>query len=225
MDVEVAMTAWTNSVARLGYFEASLQAQAEKLTTGTRIRQKTLVCSEALSDMCNRVPCDMIAAANGCRVYYHNNPPEIGRNHNFLLSKLTADYTMFIEDDFLLLKPLDLSDDIDFLEANPDFVMVRYFIGNGATVRPMSDLGNGLYEISKRSNYPYSNTPHLRHRERFATLGGFREDAPWGAQEHAMGDKLRKSPLRIAVRRPDDYFIHAGRFASEQSRWPEGETP
>jgi hypothetical protein len=225
MDVELAMTAWTNNEARLGYFEQALRSLATFLspTEGIIWAPHATVCSEELSQEF-RHRFERIAGRYGMTSHYHAAPAEIGANHNFLLSKLTAAYTMFIEDDFVLERPLDLSDDIKFLEENPDFVMVRYFIGQPSSVDIIGELGSGLVEVGKLSSYPYSNTPHLRHRERFATLGPFAENVGWGCQEHAMGDNLRDSPLRIAVRRPD-YFSHAGHFASQSERWPKGETP
>ena len=219
MDVEIAMTAWTNCLPRLEYLDMTLRSLKMHLPVDVPI----FICSEDLEDD-YRHQFELIAGAYGVAVHYHEPPAEIGSNHNFVLSKCSADYVLFVEDDFHMERPLDLSDDIDFLEDNPDFVMVRYFVGQESSVDIINDFGNGLLEIGKLSNYPYSNTPHLRHRERFATLGQFAENVGWGCQEHAMGDKLRESPLRIAVRRPD-CFVHAGRFASQQERWPEGETP
>jgi hypothetical protein len=223
MDVAVAMTALTNSRTRIGYFDGSLRAQAERLTASRHTRLPTLVCSEKLGPEL-REQFELVADAHRVDLQYHPGPAEIGANHNFLLENVSADYTMFIEDDFHLERPLDLSDDIDFLEANPDFVMVRYFVGNESSIDPLGELSPGMWEVGKLSNYPYSNTPHLRHRERFATLGPHLVGGGWGAQEHHMGRMLRDSPLRIAVRRPD-YFSHWGRIASQPERWPEGETP
>lgn len=216
MDVEIAMTAWTNNRARLGYLDATLRAITEYLPSDIPI----FVCSEEL-DGEYRYQFELIAGSYGSSIHYHDPPAEIGSNHNFLLAKCTAEFVLFTEDDCLLAQPFDLQSDVEFLRTNPDYVMVRYVLGHSTTC---ADLGNGLFEVDQHSPYLYSNRCHLRHRERFASLGPFSENVGWGGQELDMGAAILKSTYRVAARIPP-LFGHIGHFASQPDRWPEGETP
>lgn len=220
MDVEIAMTAWTNIPARLEYFEKTLLSVSEGLSMSQAARASTFVCSEHLEQP-ERSAFEALCTKYGFAIYYHPEPAEIGANHNFLLSQCSAEFVLFIEDDCPMNRPLDVSIDAAFLRDNPDFVMLRYVTGHSIVGK---ELGDGIFEIEQRSPYLYSNQPHLRHRERFASLGPFTVGAAWGGQELDMGTAVKHSQYRVACRVPP-VFGHEGRFASEQSRWPKGETP
>ncbi len=220
MECEVALTAWTNNPARLEYFEDCMEALRENLTAERHSMTRILVCSEELPPE-YKVPFERLCLRFGVDLHYHPAPAEIGINHNLLVSLCEADYVLFTEDDNLQHAAFDLSDDVDFMEEHGDFVMVRYVLGHSTTG---DDLGNGLVEVCQTSPYLYSNMTHLRHRRRFAELGPFAEDAGWGGQELGMAPRIIKSPYRVAGRKPP-MFAHVGRFAADESRWPEGETP
>jgi hypothetical protein len=220
VDVEVAMTAWTNNAQRLLYFERNLQALRENLSASRHTLIHILVCSEELP-VEFRQPFEATCHRYGAILLYNANGPEIGKNHNFKDASCNANYVLSTECDFLLKAPLDISDDVDFLEANEDFAYIRYEIPPTQIIR---ELTPDLVELDTSSSYPYSNRPHLRHRGRFATLGPFVEHGGWGAQENMMGAAVRKSDWRIAGR-PVRLWLHIGRFPAQERRWPEGESP
>ncbi len=220
MDIEVALTAWTNNPARLSYFSMTMQALRDNLTASRHNLTRILVCSEELTDE-YQWPFEKLCQRFGVDLHYHPEPAEIGRNHNFKLGHERATYVLSTECDCHLTKPIDISDDIDFLEANHEFLMVRY---KASFTTRMQTLAPGLTELAPKSSWPYSNMAHLRHRERFATLGPYAEDVGWGGQEIYMGRTISRSGFRLAFREPG-VFEHIGRFAAHQDRWPKGESP
>ena len=221
--VEVALTAWTNNPARLGYFKTTMLALKQNLTASRHAITRILVSSEVLETE-YRVPFEALCRHFDVDLHYHPAPPEIGCNHNQILSLCEADYVLYTEDDCLLNESLDVSDDIDFLEACTDFVYVRYSLAPWSKMTPLGGEWPGLGDMDKSLPYPYSNTAHLRHRERFATFGPFAENAAWGGQEIGMGGKVTASSYKIAGRAPGP-FGHMGKFGSQPERWPKGETP
>lgn len=224
MDIEIALTAWTNNLARLGYFETTMQALRTKLTARRHTLTRVLACSEELAPE-YRKPFEALCDRFGVELHYHPGPPEIGRNHNFMLSLCRAEYVLSTEDDCNMCVSLfDLSDDVDFLEAHADFIYIRYSLATWSKMTPLVPPIPGLGDFNKSLPYPYSNTAHLRHRKRFASLGPFLEDAVWGGQEIAMGRQVTASSYKIAGRTPS-VFAHMGKFASQKERWPEGQAP
>lgn len=223
MDWEIALTAWTNNVARIGYFERAMQAIASYVTSSRHTRRRILVCSEVLTPE-YKAPFEKLCVEYDVDLHYHPEPPEVGRNHNFMRSLCEADYVLSTEDDGNVNLPLDVSDDIDFLESRCNFIMLRYALAPWGKMRPCKPPVKGVGVLDKALPYPYSNNAHLRHRARFEQLGPFVEDQGWGMQEIEMGERIRYSQWLIAGRAPNP-FGHMGYFASEPERWPEGETP
>ncbi len=221
MEIEVALTAWTNNPARLSYFENTMEAIRDRLTASRHTITRIIVASEELTDE-YRGPFEATCRRYELELHYHPAPAEIGRNHNLLLSLVRADYVLSMEDDCMLNVDLDLSDHVEFLEDHPNFLMTRYFCPFATRLGRLTD---DLEELDTRGPCPYSNLGHLRHRERFATLGPYTKDAGWGGQEIDMGGAVARSGFHVAARVPDNAFNHIGRFAVHEDRWPEGETP
>lgn len=213
--VEVGLTALTNSPERLGYFALTAKALATRLTASRHREIRIIVASEALS--CDHAAVfEAICNQYGIQWFYNPGRPDIGRNRNFLLSKLQADCVLLTEDDIRLEGDLDVSDDIDFLDANGDVIGVRY---DHLYPKMSRELQPGLFDVKwsrqHHGPYMYSNQGSLWHQERFATLGPFVEDASWGQQENAMAVTLSASRWRVVARRPS-VMGHIGKVNSRE---------
>lgn len=106
-----------------------------------------------------------------------------GVNVNYGLLHVDTPYTFFVEDDYLLMKELDLREGVAIMEAHPHVGMIRYrgtagdhlvyhqFEANIAHHMPDYHQGLGLpgrisylqIDSGSPSVYIYSHGPHLKH--------------------------------------------------------------
>jgi len=129
-----------------------------------------------------------------------------------------ADYVYFTEDDYLLLKPLDLRPYIAAMEVDQRIGLVRFGIAGHSLTCGLHELdisdwipdyqendsNNGysgvgkinmwyVDRISSRgpfSNYQYSNRPHLKHRRFHETYRLYPEGLTLGETEEAMNRQM-----------------------------------
>ncbi len=206
MQMEIATTAYTNHPMRLEAFKHALKGLRQHIFPKDRTITRHLVSSEQLS------PEDAERFEELCKIYgadwqYHPAPADIGRNLNYLDAALTGPYVLHTECDSGIQTDLDLSPDVAFLEANPDFLYVRYC---SPFTRPLQNLRPDLVELDKAAS-PFSNLGYLLHLYRFrdAFPQGHLIDAGHGIQESTMGLWVRASKWRIAAR-TENFFGHGG---------------
>lgn len=200
--IEVAITAYPNSKARVGYLADAASDLRRNLLASRQTIDRIVVSAEEvipeLTRMVRRV-CDYF----DLELHWRAGPANIGRNHNALDALLTQPIVLWMEEDNRLLLRTDISQDVKFLEEHPDYALVRWhwIVPNTHKGAP---LGGAMYEMDPASRWHYSNPIHVRHRRRFARAVGAAEvtDHQVSPQESAANRRLAASGLKVALRHP-----------------------
>lgn len=122
-------------------------------------------------------------------------PKNMGMGHNFNKGQdaVKTEYTLFIEEDFVLNPKFvpALSKALSILEENPEMDIARFYayfrypylqpIGDGFAEMQFSPWSAGY-----RKFYMYSDHPHLRRSNFFQKFGRFREDTRPDKTEYLM---------------------------------------
>lgn len=100
--------------------------------------------------------------------HVHDGDPCMGSNQNntmrIAFDVYKADYLLSLIDDFIVPAPLDLSPEIDYLDAHPKVDVLRYHWctrTNGACPT-FHDRGDGYNQVDPASNRFYDDSPHIR---------------------------------------------------------------
>jgi glycosyltransferase involved in cell wall biosynthesis len=163
-----------------------------------------------------------------------------GANVNKALQAVTTDYVYFTEDDYVLLRDLDLYACVAAMEeAKTLFGLMRFGIAGHVHMiaellevdihawRPYYQENGGgqgssgmgtmqLWNITKHTEfYPYSNRPHLVHRRFHDTYGYYAEGLPLAQTEHDMCQKFITGPVQPYIVCPATwvnwYYSHVGK--------------
>lgn len=146
-------------------------------------------------------------------------PANLGANMNSALAAgAEADYQLLVQDDMYLQRDWDVSEDCDFLDAYPDFALVRQDWYYTTLLGP---VGGWLdyREADRHGRYFYCDEPHLR---RTGQLLAYPEVGQHGSASLGLKDFLVASDWRIACHGP--FFKHGGVESSMPERWHEGYT-
>lgn len=146
-----------------------------------------------------------------------------GRNANHLLKyvfdEIKASYLFFIEDDYVLTRPLDLASGIALMQQEPGLGMLRYRATAGTPVRYQqheTDIRGWLPDYREYRAYVngkltwlellpgsptlwlYSNGPHLKSRVFHEIYGAYPEGLKLGETEeyfaHMVKEKINSHP-------------------------------
>lgn len=163
-----------------------------------------------------------------------------GANANFLMQHIDTDYTFFIEDDYVLTRPLDLSLGVALLEEKKHLGMLRYrgtagdvpvfhqFEADISAYVP--DWREGVSPVSGKLTYLqfdggsptlyiYSHGAHLKHRRFHDYYGLYPEGLKLGVTEetyaHTVKGKMQADPdhapgIAILPEWIPMYFDHIG---------------
>lgn len=134
-----------------------------------------------------------------------------GVNANHLLAQIDTDYHFFIEDDYVLTQPLDLTLGVALLETKPHLGMVRYrgtagdhvvfhqFEADVSAVLPnwRENMGNAgrltylQFDGHSPSAYLYSHGAHLKHHRFHEFYGLYDEGRKLGETEEAYAVRVK----------------------------------
>ena len=125
---------------------------------------------------------------------WHSEKQGYGANANAAAQLLSDDYpvTLWLEDDWALTRPFNLTPYVHLLETNHDVGMVR--LGHMPVGQHMDSVGydGHMYlNIHKSQQYAYSGNPHLKHRRFFEQHGGWPEGLDPGKTELAYDEQVR----------------------------------
>ncbi len=139
-----------------------------------------------------------------------------GWNRGLLKGYEISPIILFLEDDWELKRPLDITPYVRLLMEREDIGMMR--LGHLAVGNDVSIVGyNGIHylEYLRGKQYCYSGNPHLRHRRFNEFYGMFAEDRNPGNMELAMDAEFQLKTEGPAIWRPADIagwgiFGHTG---------------
>lgn len=211
--IDIALVAWPNHPRRIQYLRATLNALFESPgLTASRHRLRWFCSSETERDPRHSWHGDELEEL--CRQHsitlrYREGRAGLGENMNAAIRLCSAELVFVVQDDWLLLHPLDLSGGADLMAANPGIDMIRYsWPGNDrVTLIPQAD---GWPRFKLDGGWPYGDDPHLQRGDFTKKFGAYMEgEIPHGTSEGGMVHSMiaRGANIRAADR---IYFGHGG---------------
>ncbi len=198
----VGITTYPRYPERVTYLEQAL-AEARRYLSASR-HEMLMICScetepqgdvQAVRDLCGQF---------GVAFYGNDGSPSMGANQNNVMQiavhDLAADYVLIHVDDCYAVEPIDLSDDVDFLDQHPEIDILRYhWSGRPGACPTFHERPDGYMQVDPTSKWFYDDSPHIRranHTDKFdwqLTL----PPASAGAIERNTNDRLRARGANI----------------------------
>lgn len=219
-DITVLVTCWPNHQKRLKYLRETVSAFV--LHQNSDVNFNWLVTAET-DDLENPLyfgDLENICADLNLRLQWRTGQANLGKNLNHGLSFVTTDLVFYLQDDWLLRRPIPIAEACDLLQ-DTGFGGVRFWAnathfmiwGQWSILRP----GTPWY---------YGDNPALWHRRFFNRIGPFNETGCFGTAEVSASHAASCSGLHIATPLPlrtaaDHYFTHLGEVTSipRDPRW------
>lgn len=119
----------------------------------------------------------------------------VSMNHGQVMAWKAADYILWLEDDWELEQPFDLSPCIQLLQEQADLGMVRLgYISPGVWGQLISGAGRLWWKLSKGPTYTFTGHASLRARRFFDAYGPYAEDLAPGETELYMCGTFNNRP-------------------------------
>lgn len=211
MTIDVVLVTWPNHPKRLEYLRITLQSMACRLTA-SRHDLRYLCSSESqrdpdstwhgeeLQDMCSdlRMP-----------LHWHDGPASLGAGMNNALRCCESDLVLLVQDDYMLLEPLDLSPGADAILADPaiDMIRYRYYVSPPHSTQFDGERG-GFRCVKMDGPWPYGDDPHLRHSRMNQRHGLYVEGIGHASEGEMLHRLKRQNACILAADRL--YFEHIG---------------
>ncbi len=200
--IVVGITTYPRYPERLTYLKQAIEA-AKRYLSASR-HDLMVICScetdpqgdiQAVRDLCEQFSVSF---------FCNDAPPSMGTNQNNLMriavDDLAAEYVLVHIDDCYATELIDLSDDVDFLDANPAIDVLRYhWSGRPGACPTFHERLDGYMQVDPASKWFYDDSPHIRranHTEKFGeqlTL----PPASAGAIERNTNNRLRSRGANI----------------------------
>lgn len=114
-----------------------------------------------------------------------------------------TDFVLFLEDDWVLEKPLELEPYVKILQEREDVGIVTFRILNiGADVHTVGHNGEVFLQYQRTTPYAYCGHPALRHARFVRHYGWFHEERSPGEIELDMDSRFRGDPTGPNIWRP-----------------------
>jgi len=203
------MVTWPNHPKRLEYLRQVLES-LQKYLTASQHSLRYYCSSETEPDPKYTWHGDEVAAV--CKEYgvalsWRDPPADLGGNMNAALRLCSSELILLVQDDYKLIKPLDLSIGARFLETTPDVDIVRYqWPGLGADGPRciLQDHPDGWRRAV--GGRIYGDDPHLRRRSLTDKAGWYVENRRHALAEGSYWFTLHKLGIGIAV--ADQCYFH-----------------
>lgn len=212
--IDIVIVTWPNHPARWEYFQWCVGAAWQGISA-SRHTIRWFCSSESERDPDRQWFGDELAAWCGERsvpLTFRQGPASLGAAMNAAMDLVTGDYAILHQDDFLLSRPLDLSDSVDFLETHPGADIVRYSWPGMERVTVCGEL-DGWRKLHPRGSWPYGDDPHLRRRSFPKKFGRYIEGPPHGTAESNMLLEFGRKDAQVYLA-DTLYYGHAGAVAS-----------
>ena len=128
MNVTVMISHWPRHVDRFHYFLNTIESLYKFLPQSTKLHHFNIVVGIE-SQMAS--PHLIDAATSYCvhrkmTVVFNETEPGLGKVMNAMLEHVHTPYVLYFQDDYGLAKPLSLDHDIEVLEGDNPYSLVRY---------------------------------------------------------------------------------------------------
>lgn len=162
----------------------------------------------ALDEVTRRHWCDLVASYGQLRV--RQGPPHLGAHLNAIIRRRPGEHLLFVPEDWRLIWPLDLGQDVALFGRHDYAGYVRY----AKTDSVIKGTFERYYLWPEPGIFPYySHAPHLRRAGIERWVGELPEDLPHFETEVAMSRRVAQTPVKVFVR-PEDCFENLGIVSS-----------
>jgi hypothetical protein len=210
--VDVNLVTWPNHPKRLEYFHETVDAIRRHMTASRHdIRFYCSAESERDSrHMWFGTSLETYCQCQDIELHWRSARANLGANMNAALRLGNSPTVLLVQDDWLLLRDLDLSPGVEFMERG-GADLLRYSFPDIDTMRPMFyEQGDGWLRIDLTSTWIYGDDPHLRRRDFMDTWGWYLEGGGHGMASATLMQTLRCLCADIAVADRASYFRHFG---------------
>jgi len=213
VNIDIAIVAWPNHPKRWQCFQETVASLKRHLTAWSHTMR--YVCSsESTPDPKHRWFGDelkTLCEKEGIFMQFREGSPGLGENENAAMRLGHGDFILLVQDDRPLLKPLDLSESVDYMARNRGVDLIRYAWPTGRS--RLTTHPDGWRRFDLLAPWPYGDEPHLRRRDFMDRWGWYHEEVRHGAAEGIMLHHLKRGGATI-VAADDIYFGHNGAHLS-----------
>lgn len=228
MNITVLISHWPRHVDRFDYFVATVHSLFKYLPGSTAQHSfRYLVCIEQAMPASQQL---LNAATAYCRhrhinMVFNVTAAGVGKSLNTMLERVETPYVLYFQDDFELMQPLPLDYDVDVLESDNAYSLIRYAahertLASARTIQIGPTHTLLLRVLDPEAFYYWSFNPFLARADALQRFFG-----PFSNQRNAEGLMNRKLRVtnarhRILVRGPgttkgDDCLVrHIGEKTS-----------
>ncbi|HTI49765.1 MAG TPA: hypothetical protein VL475_02395 [Planctomycetaceae bacterium] len=233
--IDIAMTAWPRTAARLSYMRRTLESIQEHVRN-SRGELRLRVSLES-ADVPTALERETEALLRGFRLEqwgpvvsgenpvlsteviwaWRSKPPSLGGNMNDALRMCSgADFILLTQDDWTWNHPTELSLDADQLGCALGYAMIRYATFYCEFTHALNER---LWNVDVNTKYAYGDQPHLRRGSFVEEFGWYVESqtGDYATPEQAMADRLRENNWGIAAYHPNR-VDHCGSLSSSEER-------
>ena len=201
---------------RVSYCEQTLRSLQRNLSaTGHELRWLLSAESQAAEDAPWSGPMLQERAERlGLEVHWRDAPPSLPGHLNDIVRSLSTPLWFYVQDDWELVRPLDLGPAADLLLAHDDLGGVRFWANTGYVGQ-----FEGFAVVDPAAAWSYGDNPALWHRRFFERVGPFDVGGWFGHHEEAASARWGASGLRVLAdpavqRHAAHYFFHLGEMSS-----------
>jgi len=207
--IDVCLVTWPNHPKRLEYFSKTVST----LQAGLRDPVNWYCSAESEESEDYREKLESYCETFGIELHWRDAPANLGANMNASLELGCSEYQFLVQDDWLLLHPIDLELGVDFCEEyRPD--LLRYSYPDADYMRPTFTSLDGFFrKVDLDGLWPYGDDPHLRHRSFRNKWGGYLEGGGHGTASATLMKSLVEGDAFI-VAADKCYFKHFGEVTS-----------
>ena len=211
--VDVCLVTWPNHPKRWEYFQETVRVLKSRLRA-TYHGLRYYCSAESERDPRHEWFGDRLVSfcfEQEIELRWRHGQANLGANMNAALRLGESDTIFLVQDDWLLLRDLDLSDGVDFMEAGKADLL-RYYFPDVDHMRPTfyEHEDDGWLRIHHDSTWLYGDDPHLRRRDFMGTFGWYFEGGGHASASATMMRHLRVLQADIAVAHPISCFRHFG---------------
>jgi len=204
--VDVVIPTWPNHYARFAYFSKCVWSLIRNLR-GLSVQTHFYVSAESEQDPKKHwygYELTRFCQVMAIPLEWRDGPADLGANMNAAIRMGTSDYVLLVQDDFELMKVLDLWDGVKWLRDH-DYDLLRYMCSGTEFTGEL----DGMRLVNIDGKWSYGDNPHIRHRSFMDKYGWYAEGIPHAQSETQMLFHLVQQRAKIGATK-ENLFRHVG---------------
>lgn len=233
--LSIVMTTWLNLPDRFGYLRQVVEALRRNLRIPARDDDQSLLRDWIVAAEFNERDATLdgeftdYCDQHGLRIVWNRDGPDLGNNLNLMISEVETELLLYVQDDWILHRVLNIEPDMTMLRRGIDFVQYWWCPDKPEALGPpQQHEGVNYHHIQPvHQTWYYRDNPFLARRDAFDKLGPFLscDGAAWRAERHMANHA--KSIVRIVGRgnepdNKDEFFRHIGHESTRSAKWKAG---